>query len=208
MSAAALLYRPTPRWQFWAAFVGATLLHLGAIAIAANRPISPPPAVTGSDGVEIIVVPEQADQLSPTDGVEAPPPSVTPQVSDDAFVADVSATPPPVRRIERQAQLIRRPPASPPAGPTSMHAAKVLAISAQRPEYPYQARRQRVTGSGVALLTVDARGHVIDVTMLRSTGSGILDQATISGFRRWRFRPGTVSRVQTPITYTLTGASY
>ena len=44
--------------------------------------------------------------------------------------------------------------------------------------------------------------------MSRSTGNAVLDNATISGFRRWRFKPGTVSQVQTPITYTLTGASY
>jgi TonB family protein len=44
--------------------------------------------------------------------------------------------------------------------------------------------------------------------MSRSTGSAVLDTATISGFRRWRFKPGTVAKVQTPITYTLTGVSY
>ena len=91
----------------------------------------------------------------------------------------------------------------------SFGAAKVFAISAPRPEYPYEARRQRATGSGVALLTVDpTTGSVSDVRMLRSTGNLVLDNATISSLRRWRFRPGTVSIVQTPITYTLTGAAF
>jgi TonB family protein len=90
-----------------------------------------------------------------------------------------------------------------------MSAAKVLALTAPRPEYPYEARRQRATGSGVATLTIDsATGNVTDVRMSRSTGSAVLDNATISAFRRWRFRPGTVTTVQTPITYTLTGAAY
>ncbi len=80
---------------------------------------------------------------------------------------------------------------------------------APRPEYPYEARRQRLTGSGIALLLIDfSTGDVMEVSMLRSTGSAVLHQATISGFRSWRFKPGTVSRVQSPITYTLTGASY
>jgi protein TonB len=92
---------------------------------------------------------------------------------------------------------------------TTIGSARVLAISAPQPEYPYEARRQRATGSGIALLTIDpATGSVTDVRMLRSTGNAALDNATISGLRRWRFKPGTVSSVQSPITYTLTGASF
>lgn len=90
-----------------------------------------------------------------------------------------------------------------------MRSARVLAMNAPRPEYPYEARRQRLTGSGMAVLTIDfASGSVLDVTMAQSTGSAVLDNATVSAFRRWRFRPGTISKVQSPITYTLTGASY
>ena len=90
-----------------------------------------------------------------------------------------------------------------------MRGARVLALNAPRLEYPYEARRARVTGSGVALLTIDpATGYVTEVSMSRSTGNAVLDNAAISGFRRWRFKPGTVSKVQAPITFTLTGASY
>ena len=204
----ALLYRPYPRWQICAAFVGAALLHLAAITIAADRSITPAPTVTDPDAIEVTVAPEGADQPPPAEAVEAPPPPPAPPARDEAFVAEESATPPPARRLERHAQPLRRPTAVAPGGPTTMRAAKVLAISAPRPEYPYEARRQRVTGSGVALLTVEAGGSVTEVTMLRSTGNAVLDNATISGFRRWRFAPGTVSKVQTPVTYTLNGASY
>jgi protein TonB len=80
---------------------------------------------------------------------------------------------------------------------------------APRPVYPYDARRQRVTGSGIALMTVDSvDGSVVDVRMVQSCGSVILDNATLDAFRRWHFKPGSVERVQVPITYTLTGASY
>jgi protein TonB len=90
-----------------------------------------------------------------------------------------------------------------------MSSAKVLALSAPRPEYPYEARRQRLTGSGVAVLLVDpASGSVTSVSIARSTGSAILDNAAISGFKRWRFKPGTVAKVSAPITFTLTGAAY
>jgi protein TonB len=103
--------------------------------------------------------------------------------------------------------LVRPPINAAPRGPSG--SPKAFALSAPRPEYPYEARRQRLTGSGVATLTIDtATGAVTSVTMARSTGSAVLDNATISGLRRWRFKPGTVSQVQTPITYTLTGATY
>ncbi len=208
MSATALLYRAAPRWQFSAAFVGAALLHLAAIGIAANRRVPPPSAAAAPDAIEILVGPETVDQTLPTDPVETPPPPPPPPASDEAFVPEESATPPPVRRVERQRQPLPRPLAGAPASPTGMRAAKVLALSAPQPEYPYEARRQRVTGSGIALLTVDAGGRVTDVTMVRSTGHAVLDHATTSGFRRWRSVPGTVSKVQTPVTYTLAGASY
>ena len=50
-------------------------------------------------------------------------------------------------------------------------------------------------------------GSVIDAQLSQSTGSSILDQATISAFRRWRFKPGTYSPfLRIPITWTLEGA--
>ena len=82
-------------------------------------------------------------------------------------------------------------------------------ILANRPLYPYEARRHRITGSGIALLIVDPTdGDVTAVQMAQSCGNAILDNATLGAFRRWRFKPGTAPTVQVPITYTLTGASY
>ncbi len=90
-----------------------------------------------------------------------------------------------------------------------LSSAKVFAVSAPRPEYPYEARRQRVTGDGIALLTIDpGTGNVVQATMTKSTGNQFLDSAAISGFKRWRFKPGTVASVTCPITFTLTVASY
>ena len=207
---AALIYRPNQRWQIWVAFAGAALIHLGAVAIAANRTTNLPPPLVGEQVIDVEVFPDSTEPAPPIEPDEAPPPPMPlPPAADETFPAEETATPPPLR--ERQVKavqpLVRRTTTG-PAGPTSMRAAKVLAISAPRPEYPYEARRQRITGSGVAVLTVNAAGHVTDVAMIQSTGSPALDNATISGFRRWRFKPGTVSKVQTPITFTLTGASY
>ena len=87
--------------------------------------------------------------------------------------------------------------------------ARVFAINAPRPEYPYEARRQKITGDGVVAMTVDpVSGQVNNVSIVKSTGSPFLDNAALAGFRRWRFKPGTVSSIRCPITFTLVGATY
>jgi TonB family protein len=84
------------------------------------------------------------------------------------------------------------------------------AVIQPRPEYPYEARRKKITGSGVVVMTINlASGAVIDAKMDKSTGSPILDGAAVSAFRRWRFKPGsTASTIRMPIKYTLSGAQY
>ena len=83
---------------------------------------------------------------------------------------------------------------------------RAVAIAAPRPEYPYEARRRRIVGRGIAVLEVDSStGKVTHAYMAQSTGSSILDRATLQAFRQWRFQPGTVARVKTPIAYTMRG---
>ena len=87
--------------------------------------------------------------------------------------------------------------------------AKALAIFAPRPDYPIEARTRHITGSGVCIVTVDpGSGKVTDASMAQSIGNPLLDTAVVSAFKRWKFRPGTVSKVKVPITFTMTGASY
>ena len=86
--------------------------------------------------------------------------------------------------------------------PLSLPAAQAMAVSAPLPEYPYQAKRANITGSGVCVMTIDAgSGKVTDAIMAQSTGDAMLDKVTTKTFRRWRFKPGTVSQVRVPIDY-------
>lgn len=88
-------------------------------------------------------------------------------------------------------------------------AQRALAIFAPRPQYPLQARRDRLTGSGVALLDVDKlTGYVTSARMLKSMGHKILDDAALKAFRQWRFKPGTASQIKIPINYTIGGRFY
>ena len=93
-------------------------------------------------------------------------------------------------------------PRFPVAGLMSLSAAQAIAVRAPLPEYPYQAKRAHITGSGVCVMTVNtASGNVTNAMMAESTGDGILDYVTIHTFQRWRFKPGTVSQVRVPISY-------
>ena len=204
--AAPMFYRRPPKWHVWAALSAAVFVHAAAVAIA-GMSTTPPPAAVAAPKPDVII---DIVDPSPPQAAEPPPPEIAapppPQI-DNAFTAETVTPPPRRQHVDRAPQRLVK--AAPAAAQMSFGAAKVFAITAPRPEYPYEARRQRATGSGVALLTVDpVSGSVTDVRMLRSTGNPILDNATISGLRRWRFRPGTVSVVQTPITYTLTGAAF
>lgn len=96
----------------------------------------------------------------------------------------------------------RKAPESLAATPMSLSAAKAMAISAPVPHYPYDARRGHVAGDGVCVMSVDTvSGRVTSAMMAQSTGSAVLDKITTDTFEQWRFKPGTVSEVQVPITY-------
>ena len=86
---------------------------------------------------------------------------------------------------------------------------KALALNAPRPEYPYEARANWLTGHGVCVIKVDVRtGQAKTGTMSQSTGYKILDEAALKAFRQWRFKPGTVTKVKIPIRFTMEGATY
>ena len=198
----ALLYRQRGRSIFWIAFLSALAIHIGAVAVAKTKS----PTIT-------------LEHFTPAEGVDILDPS------EPQPVLQESVTLPPLEEIHPDQEVFReenftRPPirghhrAQPPSlirGTTtaSLRSVKAMAAYAPRPVYPYEARRQRLTGSGVALLTVDqASGAVTDVLMAQSCGSAIPDNSTVDALRRWRFKPGNVTEVQVPITYTLMGVSY
>jgi TonB family protein len=84
--------------------------------------------------------------------------------------------------------------------------AAALAVYAPRPNYPYEVRARHLQGSGIAIVTIDpATGYATNAVMAVSTGVPALDEAATTTFRRWRFKPGTVSKVRIPINFVLSG---
>ena len=199
----ALLYRQNGRRLFWIAFVSALAIHIGAVALAKTKsPIAKVENFAPATAVDLVNVFET--EPAPPEESVTPPPLEQIQPDQESFPEE-NHTPPAIRayRNARPPSLARG------TTTTSLHSVKAMVAYAPRPVYPYEARRQRVTGLGVALLTIDqTSGTVTNVIMMQSCGNALLDKSTLDAFRRWRFKTGSATRVQVPITYTLMGASY
>jgi protein TonB len=75
-----------------------------------------------------------------------------------------------------------------------------------RPPYPVEARRQGLTGNGVYILHIDSKtGEVRSVSVQKSTGQKLLDDAVLAACVHWRFNPHTVTDVRFPITFSIAG---
>jgi TonB family protein len=199
---AALLYRPRPRWLFWIALACAATIHVGAVVFAKSKSDNVVVTDFGPPGVDVEVVDAAPEQVPPE---EAATPRPLEQLSpDEEAFPEENRTPTPVRPHKKTevTSVLRGTRAA-------FGSVKTLVMYAPRPVYPYEARRQRIVGSGIALLTVDPTvGNVTGVRMKQTCGNIILDKTTLDALRRWRFKPGSALSVEVPITYTLTGASY
>ncbi len=67
------------------------------------------------------------------------------------------------------------------------------AIYTPKPVYRAEWAKQRLTGKGVVLVTIDKQtGNVTGAKMLTSTGNPQLDGAALQAYSQWRFDPRTV----------------
>ncbi len=201
-----VLYVPPPRWKVWACLGIALAIDITAVAIAQKRE-QPPIDLTDIPiaTVEASLEPEQ-QPTPPPEEIVAPTPPPEPQNVPE-FREET--TPPP--RVPKQAKIAPiKAPTVGHAGTMSISSAKAVAVYAPKPAYPYEARARRLMGSGVCVVSVDvASGNVTDATMAQSIGNSVLDNAAVSAFRSWRFRPGAAApKVRIPITFTMAGASY
>ena len=197
----ALIYRRPSKWPIAPALTAAVLIHLSAVAIAFHQE-SPAifPAATDPATIGVYF----ADDPPPP----PPDPDISVQPPRPAPAADFIEP----KETRRAIKMQRTPASLAPSGQTRLAAlgnAKAFVLSAPRPDYPYEARSRHITGSGIAVITVDPNsGLAVDAMMEQSIGNPILDNCTVSAFRRWRFKPGTPRRVRIPITFVLTGAQY
>lgn len=142
--------------------------------------------------------PTQHRQLIPLPEVAAPlaPPMKSQQTAADPLVRR--------RAIERPlvADHTARPPRRTPAADSSAQvlapAVEIVGSAKWTPEplptnappvYPPAAIARRVQGTTLLSVTVTVEGTVSGVTVKRSSGSRLLDQAALKAVAAWRFKP-------------------
>lgn len=198
----ALIYRPNSRWRIISAFSAAAAIHLSAVAFASlHREQAISPSTPFSD-VDVEPTMGEAPAAPPQEAELPPSPDLPPSREF------VEVRTPVAHSIARQISPIRSSHLQMiDTGRADM--GRALALSAPRPEYPYEARRNHITGNGAVVLVIDPlTGLVVDATMTESTGSSILDNSALRAFRRWRFKRGTPSKVRIPFTFALTGVEF
>jgi protein TonB len=205
-----ILYRPPSPKLVWAA-LGCTAVIYGGAVVAAMKREAPPADLSDIPTASVEATLEQQPDEQPTPPPEDIPLPEPPPMPQEVPEFHEENTPPPKQQHAAKPSAPIKAPQAGISGPKTMSisGAKALAISAPRPEYPYEARSRHIMGSGVCVVDVDvSSGNVTDASMAQSIGNPILDNAAVSAFRRWRFKPGTVSKVKIPITFTMAGASY
>ena len=75
------------------------------------------------------------------------------------------------------------------------------ALASPSAGYPEAAQKAKMTGSGLYELQINKAGTTTSVTIVKSSGRAVLDQAARSAFLKWRFKPGIFSRVRIPVSW-------
>ncbi len=86
----------------------------------------------------------------------------------------------------------------------SKRAQIAVRVTAYLPPYPYQARADKLQGSGIVKVTFNEDGKVTNAEMTKSTDNPILDGNTLSYARaNWFSTGGKKITVSIPVTYQL-----
>lgn len=97
-------------------------------------------------------------------------------------------------------------PDGPPGPAAIVIAGEVVAperLYAPQPEYPEQARLERVQGVVVLQTVIDVLGNVVDVEVLKGLPAG-LTEAAVDAVSRWRFRPASLHGEPVAVRYLVT----
>ena len=168
--------------------------------VAATKPSENPSVEPAPKQQSTPLPPSLEIKLGAASTPEQPtPPPPSPEIKPEHLE---ETTPPPQRPKRQKMTPIKAPQVAGQPGTMSISSAKALATYAPAPPYPSKARLDGITGSGVCVVSVDpGSGSVTRASMAQSTGDPQLDNAALSTFRKWQFKPGTVSTVRIPIEF-------
>ena len=82
-----------------------------------------------------------------------------------------------------------------------------LLLKHPRPEYPLDARANRITGKGEFEIRFDYdTGHLREVRILKSTGHRSLDKSAIETFQKWQAKPHGLRAISVPVSFAISDA--
>jgi protein TonB len=206
--------RSSRRALEWVVFAGSLALHV-ALYLKVHNNVTPQVTRFVSSQVDIELAPpviEEPKVKEPEPPPEPPPPAdkPVPRVQSQAPVAqapvdlpDNSNLPssdeglleptPPGTGTPGPAPVLAPPPPPPPPPPAPVIQAKVGADFARKPglEYPRLARREEWEGTVILRAQVLPSGKVGTVSVQKSSGHSVLDDAALSAAKTWSFVPAT-----------------
>lgn len=176
------------------------------------------PADDPMDELELTPIPAPA-QATPYDDAELPP--LEPEVTYDVPTLDTHEVPLTAVEPRRAASpqpmpmppVVQRPAPRPPAArpvarPPTMRTRPTPKLKlVSRPSlmryYPEEARRRGIEGEALVEIVVDASGRVTQATLLRSSGSDLLDRQAIRVMYAYRFEAGAGGKARVPVNFRL-----
>jgi protein TonB len=162
------------------------------MAVQLVEVLPPPP--------EPVVIPEPVVVPPP-----APAPVLTRRPEPQVVPRPEPVAAPPKPKVPPKVQTAAPPR---PAAPALVEA-RPVARNNRPPHYPDIARRNGWQGLCMVRVQVGADGRAGGVSVARSSGYGILDQAALSAVRKWQFSPrlvrgtATASTVEVPVNFSL-----
>jgi protein TonB len=169
----------------------------------------PPPTIPATPRTSIARIHSKPQARAQT---AAPEVAVSPS-TEVATAGDV-ALPAAVETAPRKAEGISSSNVSPTAparsgpGPITVVATPRYR-SNPRPDYPIVSRRRHEEGEARLTVTVSPDGRVLHVSLFKSSGYPLLDQAAVDAVRTWTFEPArasgiaVTSEVVVPVRYSL-----
>jgi TonB family protein len=163
-----------------------------AVQMVEVLPAPPKPVVVPAPGPETVTVKEPAPVMT-----RLPEPVAAP-----APVRSRSATKPAMPKVQSASA------ASSKAAPALVEA-RPSARGNRPPYYPEMARRNGWQGLCMVRVSVTPEGRAASVSLARSSGHGILDQAALAAVRKWKFSPRMVRgnavacTVEVPVNFSL-----
>jgi periplasmic protein TonB len=166
----------------------------------------PPPAPSPTDeptpSAEEPAAPEPETIPEETEAPATPPP--TPASARPRPTA--RATPPPTEGVPGGVvgSVLGGIEEQPPSGPVRVGGAirEPKRLKLVQPRYPDIAKQARVQGVVILECTIDTRGRVTDVKVLR--GIPLLDAAAIEAVEQWVYEPTLLNGVPVPVIMTVT----